>query len=268
MKSNQLIYKNKNLYDVVENIFKNYNKVFIHPIYLINNPKLYGPLIIIENPNFDNSKLEIVENTIYIKEHTFTGLRGTLSLDTSSYINNSIFKKKILEFLSIFSGRLFELRNKYIYKYLPSPNSYVKNFFDNCCGFNLKALLNIENIDSLPYKYLFNKNKNIYNLQKVLEIYTKEIIIINKNSYLNKYEIFQQNKKLGEIYLSKNIFIISLLIKIQVNSYVKLENLLKSENYIKYIIDYYTEKYTIKYYIKKEKILLKSYVLSRKINFI
>ena len=165
----------------IKNIFQPH-KIFVHPIYLINNP-LYNNFKIIESVSFDNSKLEIMENSIFIKEYTFTGLRGTLSLNSSNYINNSDYKNKIIEYLSLFSGRLFQLRYEYLYKYLPVPNNYVKKFFNNCCGFNMENLLNIHNNDfSIPYKYLLNKNKNIENLKNILKIYTKGEIVINKYS--------------------------------------------------------------------------------------
>jgi hypothetical protein len=262
--------KSKNqLISSINNIFNNHNKIFIHPIYIINNPKLSQQFTIIEKPNFDNSKMEIVDNTIYIKENTFTGLRGTLSLDTTSYITNSSYKEKILNFLSLFSGRLFELRYIYLYKYLPSPDSYVKKFFNNCCGANLDPLINTNNVTSIPYKYLLNKNKNIDNLKKVLEIYTKGNIFIKKYHcfFLTNYRIIQQSKKLNEIYLGEKIPVVGIMIKIFLNNYLYLQSLLKDVN-VPYIIDYFTEKYSLIYYIKKEKILLKSYVLSRKIKFV
>ena len=263
--------KNQLIYNSIQNIFKNHNKIFIHPIYLINNPKLYGSIKIMESPNFDNSKLEIIEDTIYIKEHTFTGLRGVLSLDTTSYINQSILKNKILKLLSVFSGRLFELRYIYLYKYLPSPNSYVKTFFNNCCGFNLEKLVTVENNEaSIPYRYLLNKNKNLDNLKRVLEIFTKGEIILNKYYcfFLNDHKIVKQNKKLNSIYLGEKIPIVGNLINIYMKNYLALEGLFKKEKDLVYVIDYFTQKYMFQYYIKKEKILLKSYVLSGKIRFI
>lgn len=265
---NQLTF-NKNheiLCNSLKKFFANENKIFIHPIYLINNPKLFEKLSIIESPNFDNSKLEIIKNTIYIKEHTFTGLRGTLSLNITNYINHSDFKNKILNFLSLFSGRLFELRNKYIYKYLPSPESYVKNFFNNCCGFNNDYLLNDENIH---YKYLLNKNKNIYNLKVLLENYTKSKLMIFKYyRFFENYTNVKQNKQLSFLYLGNKFPTIGLLIKFYVNNYLELQNLLKIENNINYILEYFTKNHVCKYYLKKESLPLKLYMISRKINFI
>lgn len=251
--------------NIVNNVF-NKNKIrLIHPIYLINN-KSYNDII--ENPNFDNSKIEIINNNICFKENTFTGLRGTLALKHTHYIMNHENKQEILQFLSIFSGRLFELRNIFLFKYLPLQNGYVDNFLKNFCGFNY--------IDSIPLRYFLSKNKNIFNLKLGLIYLLNNKENLAKSIHITKFfcslldniNVMPQSKKLNSFFLGKNIYSSSLLIEIYLINYNAFIKSFDDQTNIKFFISNFIEIFKIKFYIPKIKILLKNYRISNQVFFI
>jgi hypothetical protein len=251
---------------LLEKIFNKKIENKMHIFYLLNNRNLFHNIKIIEDPKFNTSSNIVYNNIIHLRKDSFTGLRGSLSLNLTDWILQSPLKNKILIFLSAFSSRLLEIKYEYFYKILYTKNGYIFNFLNNLSGFNYNEL-----IYKIPIKYIINKNKNLYNLFKSIEIYLDNKVLINI-----KKHFFTQCKKntlltipspINSIILGINICISNILIDLHFNDFTSLLNIYNQESNLIYLISYYTSDFCIQYKCPKEKILLKNIVLSKKIKF-
>jgi hypothetical protein len=212
---------------------------------------------ILESPSFHTASVEYKKNVILLRKYCFTGFAGSLSLETTLDIMHSNQKIFLLKFLSIFSGRLLQLRTQYILNLLPHSNGYGSKFLKSLSGYGTNK--------KIPFKYLINKNRNLYNLKKVLEILIGPCeILIKKYEVKNISHRNPQKKTLGDLCLGKKVNLIATGILIHLKSYQDFLHL--DLNEIHTSIDFFTSAYKLKFYIPPEKIQLKNYLLSWKLN--
>ena len=221
---------------------------------LYKNPSIK----IIEKPNFHTGAMEYHQD-IYLRQYCFTGLKGALSWEHTADILQSKYKKEILEFLSIFSGRLLQLRSNYTLKFLPHPHSHSMDFLQTISGFNRR--------ENLPITSFISKNKNINNLKYLLELLTAQTISIEKYYIISVKHQNAPDRRLGFLCLGTHIPIPSIKIIIFCNSYGALIETIKKHTLINNLIEFYTTNFIIKFSITKTEILLKNYYLSSKITF-
>jgi hypothetical protein len=231
--------------------FEKYMNIF-YIIYLRKNTK------IIEQPTFHTATIEYKKDTIYLRQYCFTGLKGTLSLDITMEILNSPLKDKILYFLSIFSGRLLQLRSHYLLKLSPLENSYSDNFIKTLGGFHIES--------NIPDKFFLYKNKNIYNLKQILHL------IIHGTIHIQKHIIFIikhnniQDRRLNFLLIGHKVFVTGINIIIYCINYQNILNIIYTP-LLHQTIQSFSLIYRLKFYCAKEKIKLNHYILSAKIKF-
>jgi hypothetical protein len=252
---------------LLKKIFSSKKENKMHIFFLLNNKHIFKNIKILEDPKFHISSNAIYNNQIYLRHNCFTGLRGSLSINTTDWILKSPIKEKILFFLSAFSSRILEIKYEYLYRILNNRNSYINSFLKDLCGFNYN-----EEIEKIPIKYILNKNKNIYNLIKALEIYldNKVLVKIEKNFFI-KYAREPQlsfNNPINFIFLGRNIYTSNILIILEFNKFSSLIKTYNEKVNLIYLITNFNPNYFIQYKSPKEKLLLKNIVLSKNISFI
>lgn len=242
--------------DQLLKLFNN-QKESLHILFLIY---IKPQINITEDPSFSTGATVYNNGAIRLRKHCFTGIKGALSLTTTEAILQSPMKDDFLKFLSIFSGRILQLRSKYVLNLLPHQKGYGGNFLKNLAGFNALPLL--------PIQYFIAKNKSISNLKNALTFYTKGKVKIAKYKGISIRHNNKQNYHLGSLCLGKKIPIMATNVNIYFNSYEHMINNIKNINDIYYILEYYTTNFSLSFQISTEKILLKNYYLSSKITIL
>lgn len=233
-----------------------HKKELIHIFYLL----YFKPhMNIIEAPTFHTAALEYDDKYIYLRQECFTGLKGVLSFNTTMNIIRSPDKLDILKFLSIFSGRLLQLRAKYTLQLMAHSKGYAGEFIQSLGGYN--------SIPSIPSQYFTRKNKTLYDLRKVLKIFTKGEVYVHKYDFNIIDHHIPQKKMLGALVLGERMAIRATSIRIYLPNYQSFISIVKQEKTLIYLVEYYTNSYKLSFEIPREKILLGNYLLSGRVSF-
>jgi hypothetical protein len=212
---------------------------------------------IIEDPLFYSSKNSIIseKNQLYLilRECAFSGLEGKIKLDETANILFEENGRYLLNFLSIFSGRLYELRSKYLFSLLPT--GYAEKMKNNLIGYHYP--------ESFRSNKVIGRNKSIHEMKEILEekFGKNNLFLVTKyklvNCYLNK-----SNLILGNILLGSKILVKNLEIHCYFYSLDDMNNKKELIYNLRCLAPIYSPFFTIKTYINNEmKILLGEYAL-------
>lgn len=210
---------------------------------------------IIEDPLFYSSKNSMIlkegQLCLILREPAFSGLEGKLNLDQTANILFQENGRYLLDFLSIFSGRLYELRSKYLFKLLPT--GYAEKVKNNLIGYHYPTLFRS--------KIVIGRNKSLYEMQFILEekFGKNNIFLVTKHKMAN---CTPTALILGEILLGNKILVKNLEIHCYFTSLKDLDNKSELLSNLKALAPIYSPFYTIKTYINNSmKIILGEYAL-------
>lgn len=217
----------------------NYNKV--NPMLLLHLIK--DQVIIKENPLFYSSKNTILlkdnKVVLVLREPAFSGLAGKLSINETADILFQEQGKELLAFLSIFSGRLYELRSKYYFDLLPA--GYAERTKNSLIGYHYPK--------SFRYKEAVHKNKSIHDLRTMLQYKfgSNNCFVIQRHKMV---ECKPTNKYiLGNILLGAKALVRDLEIHCYFNSIQEMEQNSELLKDLSFLIPIYSPFYTVKIYI-------------------
>ena len=228
----------------------------IDPLILLHYHK---NIKIVEDPLFYSSKNSIIakegEISLILRESAFSGLEGKLHFDQTSNILFSKNGRYLLDFLSIFSGRLYELRSKYLFDLLPT--GYAKKIKNSLIGYHYPEIFRS--------KKVIGRYKGIHEIKNILEetFGINNIFILTKykmvNCYLKKNHLWGV---LGNVLLGGKLLVKNLEVHFYFNSLLELNSKRELLNSLKILLPIYSPFYTIKTYINNEvKIKLGEYVI-------